>query len=384
VTGTRVRGRRLGGILAASLFIIATLPGAAIAANTRFLWIGQPDLKVDTVDDGIFRPDNSGILVPSTVSVPATGTGPNATRFYVEIYNSGGQNLANTVLTVNADAKGLAGLDLNAAATYDPTGGDSASSVFCSTSGDVITCDYGSLPSGATRTIAVVVNVSDAFTATDTSGLFTASVTTNNENGSNFQTFGADSGTFKVSAFGDNSLSTFLLEGNDKHLFTSPTGTKGGNLSTDVKFNAANKELVSINEDSSGDGTTGFYKCPSGLSCQSLYSEVTTTTGSFSSAPFFTWTLTAVVPKTYSLAQGFLAHYPTGAKTFDFTDTTNAYWILYFKDKSALCPLTDAALATKIASAHQCIYTPTLVKIDKSTNLLTIKAVMDHQGGAKY
>ena len=382
MTGTRVRGRRIGGILAASLFILASLPGVATAANTRFLWIGQPDLTVDTVDDGIFKPDNNGILVPSTVSVPSQGTGPNATRFYVEIYNSGGQNLANTVLTVNADAQTLAGLDLVAAATYDPDGGTDAS--FCTASGDVVTCNYGSLPSGATRTIAIVVNVSDAFTATSTSGLFTASVTTNNENGSNFQTFGADSGTFKVSAFGDDSLSTFLLEGNDKHLFTSPTGSKGGNLSTDIKFNAANKELVSINEDSSGDGTTGFYKCPNGLSCQSLYSEVTTTSGSFSSAPFFTWTLTAVVPKTYSLAQGFVAHYPTGARTFDFSDTTNAYWILYFKDKSALCPLTDAALASKIASVHQCLYTPTLVKIDKNTNLLTVKVVMDHQGGLKY
>ena len=58
------------------------------------------------------------------------------------------------------------------------------------------------------------------------------------------------------------------------------------------------------------------------------------------------------------------------------------YWTLFFKNKSALCG-TD--VGAKIASAHQCILgAPTLTKIDRTTNLLIVTVVMDHQGGAKY
>jgi hypothetical protein len=387
VTPSRIRSRRLGAILATALFTVALVPGLATAADTRSLFIGSPDAEV-----------NSGLILPTPVSVPGAAPAPiNSTVFAVQIKSTDNQNLSHTVLTIDANATGNTKFSFNT--FYDPDGGDDASSTFCDRTDFVITCDYGSLtPAIGSRTVAVVLDVArDYNVATQGTTLFTARVTTNNENGTNQQTFTADSGPrfdadnvqikdpFAVSAFGADSVATFLLEGNDKHLFTSGVGSNaGGDLSTDVKFNAANKEIVSINEATSGDGTTGFYKCPTGLNCQSLYSEVSTTTGSFGSAPFFVWTLTAIVPKTYSLSQGFVAHYPTGAKTFDFTDTTNAYWILYFKSKSSLCPSTDTALATKIASAHQCLYTPTLTKFDKVSNKLTVTVVMDHQGGLKY
>jgi hypothetical protein len=342
------------------------MPGLVTAANTRILWIGAPDLSVDSNNDGI--PDTSGVLLPTKVSVPATGAGPYATMFKVEILNSGGQNLANTVLTINADAQGLAGLSLNT--YYDPDGGDDTSSLFCGTSGDVITCNYGSLPAGASRTVAVVVNVDDTFTATSATGLFTASVTTNNENGQNQQTFAASSGSFKVDAFAADSLSTFALDGKAEDLSTSGVGGSGGNLSTNVKFNTSNKELISLNE---GTSTTAIYPCPAGLSCQPSYSEVTTSSGFFTTAPYFRWTLTALVPKTYSLSQGFVVHFPTGSATYD--------WILYFKDKSALC---GTNLDAKIAAQGHCITTLSLTKYDKISNQLVVEVVMDHQGGLKY
>jgi len=401
VSGSRLGSRRLGAILATALFTVALIPGLATAADTRILWIGAPDLTVDTVDDGVFKPDNAGNLFasgfPTRVSVPEAGKGPYATMFQVEIYNSGGQNLSHTVLKIDANATNNGKLAL--VDFYDPDGGTDADSTFCpATTTNVITCSYGGLGAGQTRTVAVVVSVSAGYVAPAAPGiLFKSTVTTNNENGSNTQTFSASSGpqldangvpipnspAFAVEPFGTNSLSTFALDGTNTNLATSDV-TSTNVLNTAIKFNSSNKELVQINEATSGDGTIGFYKCPAGLSCQTDYSEATTTSGSFASAPFFSWTLTAIVPKTYSLSQGFVAHYPTGAKTFDFTDTTNAYWILYFKNKSSVCPSTDAALATKIASAHQCFFTPTLTKVDKTTNKLVVTVVMDHQGGLKY
>ena len=439
MSGSRFRSRRFGAILATALFTIALMPGLATAQDTRILWIGAPDLSVVDANN---VPVNSGKLyvnqgqlnqLPTKVSKPA-GTTPNATMFQVEILNTGGQNLAHTILTINADAQGTLRcpivppatqpsatcldsekvsprcpvvppatvpsatcLDsLKLATIYDPNpaGQDDASSTFCSKSGDVITCNYGSLGPGASRTVAVVVNVtSDYDAASQITPLFSAAVTTNNENGSNTQTFSADSGpqfdsngdpiagtAFTVDAFADNSLYTFALDGVSEDLSTSLVGGAAGNLNTKVSFNSANKELVRINEGSTT--TSGFYLCPSGLSCQDDYSEATTTSGFFSTSPFFTWKLTAIVPKTYSLSQGFVAHYPAGATTYVFNDPTNAYWTLLFKNKSALCG-TD--VAAKILSAHQCILgTPTLTKYDKTSNLLVVTVVMDHQGGMKY
>ena len=357
---------------AASMLVGAlVLPMAAIAADTRILWIGAPDLAVDVlpqpVPDG--TPDTSGVILPTRVTVPASGAGPYATMFEVEILNGGGQNLANTVLTINADVHGLAGLSL--LTSYDPDGGSDASSAFCTTSGDVITCDYGSLPAGQERTVAVVVEVTSSFTATSTTGLFDATVTTNNENGSNTQTVGASSLGFTVEPTGADTLSTFVLDGViGQNLATSGVGA-GNMLNTSVTFNTSNKELVQINEGNSD--TDALYPCPAGLTCQPEYSEVTTTSGSFATSPFFTWKLAAIVPKTYALSQGFVAHFPTGGSTPD--------WTLSFKSKSALC---GTNIDAKVATAGQCIKTLSLTKFDRTSNLLVVEVVMNHQGGMKY
>jgi hypothetical protein len=343
----------------ALLLAAAMLPGLASAADTRDLTIGSPAL-----------PANDGVLIPTRVTVPATGKGPYATMFKVQILNGGGQNLAHTVLTINADATGSDGLSL--ATTYDPDGGNDADSTFCSTSGDIITCDYANLGAGLERTVAVVVGVTEGYVASvPAAPLFTAFVTTNNENGSNTQTFPASSGGFVVEPTGANTVSTFVLDGVvGQNLTTSDATGSGNKLNTNVTFNTSAKELVQINE---GTSTAALYPCPAGLSCQPDFSEVTTTSGSFATTPFFTWRLTAIVPKTYALSQGFLAHFPTGATTSD--------WILYFKNKSAMCG-TD--IEAKIASAGQCIRTLSLTKFDRTSNLLVIEAVMDHQGGTKY
>lgn len=186
--------RGLAGATSLALLATALLSAPAMGADTRVLWIGAPDLTVDVQPDppdGI--PDTNGLILPTRVSVPASGRGPYATMFQVEILNSGGQNLAHTVLTIRADATNRTGLSL--ATSYDPDGGSDASSTFCTTSDDVISCDYASLAAGQERTVAVVVNVAESYVAAgQPTGLFTATVTTNNENGSNTQTFNASSG----------------------------------------------------------------------------------------------------------------------------------------------------------------------------------------------
>ena len=131
-------------------------------------------------------------------------------------------------------------------------------------------------------------------------------------------------------------------------------------------------KIVAITE---GQSTNLLYKCPTGLqqACQTTYSQVTAGDGAFPNSPFFTWTLNALVPNTYNKSQGYVVHYPTGA--------TNSDWILLFKNNSSLCG-TD--IAAKIAAQGHCISELTLTKVDKSTQLLHVTVVMDHQGGLKY
>jgi hypothetical protein len=368
--------RGLAGATTLALLATALLSVPAMGADTRVLWIGAPDLTVDTSNppDGI--PDNAGILDPTPVSVPAAGKGPYATKFEVQILNGGGQNLANTVLIVNADVQNVASLSLNTIYDPDPLGADDD---FCSSTGDTITCTYGSLPAGTERTIAVVVNVTSAYNAgAQVKPLFSASVTTNNENGSNQQTFMATSGPwegsadpgFGVDAFGANGLNTFLLSGQTPSLATAEVGGAAGNLSTQVDFTTSNRELVQINE---GTNPVGFYQCPAGLNCQPDFSEVTTTSGAFGAPQYFRWTLTAIVPKTYALSQGFVAHYPTDAADPD--------WILLFKSKAALC---GDNIAAKIESQGQCINALSLTKFDKTSNQLVVEVIMKHQGGMRF
>lgn len=336
---------------------IALVPGLASAANTRTLYLGSPDAQT-----------NDKSLLPTAVSVPAASPAPlNSTLIPVQLKSGDNQTIAHTVLTVFANPSGNANLALNN--YYDPDSGTTDKPANCTDDGSTITCDYSNLPGFAIRTLYVIVDVKPGYVAANPAvKLFSAQATTNNENGTNQQLFLADSGNFKVNPFDGDKLNTFVPPGQAKQLFTSGVGS-GNTLSTNVSFKSAGEIVTMVEANSSATN----YPCPTGFSCQPQYSEVTTTSGAFGSTPFFTWTLTAIVPKTYSLSQGFVAHFPTGSTTSD--------WQLLFKNKSALCG-TD--IDAKIASAHQCISALSLVKFDKTSNLLTVTVVMDHQGGLKY
>ncbi len=183
---SRIRSRRSGAILAATLIVIASVPGLVTAANSRTLFIGAPDLLVDADHDGI--PDNPGILTPTPVSKPL-GTNIHSTYFEVEILSTDNQNLAHTVLTVTVPTP--TGITVHD--PYDPTP-DGTDAAACFPSSPVIegvtsfTCDYGSLSARGERTIAFVVDVASTFNAANQAIKFvSAKVETNNETGPNQQ-----------------------------------------------------------------------------------------------------------------------------------------------------------------------------------------------------
>lgn len=348
------------------------MPGLVTAGNSRTLWIGSPDAQT-----------NAGQISATPVSKPGPGAPDNATLFIVQIKSTDNQNLAHTVLTIDADKQGAAGLSLETYYDPNPAAPDDASSDFCSPNGDVITCNYGSLTAGSTRTVAVVVKVTSDYVAPASQPLFWARVTTNNENGSNQQLFIAASGPtagddtppapFNVSGFDANLLTSFAPPGQVKHFFTSaPSGDN--KLGTTIDFTAhVAGDTVAITEGTSSSTT---YQCPSFLRCEVAYSEVITSTETFGAPSYFKWTLTALVPKSYTLSQGFVVHYPKGAQTYD--PVNDQYWILYFKDKSSFCGTLD------ITSNGHCIKSLDLTKPVNGFSTLTVEVVMDHQGGLKY
>lgn len=362
VSGSRLRSRRLGAILATALFTIALVPGLATAANSRDLFIGTPVLTADT----------DGIISPTPVSRPL-GADVHSTYVQVGILSNDNQTLAHTVLTVRIPTP--TGLTVHD--PFDPgpstTDADPCTPSFDTTNKvTTITCNYDSLEAFGERTIAMVIDVASTFViAGQASPFISAQATTNNENGQNLQHFDANSGAFQVQDFSANHLDSWVPNGTHGKAFsTAALGESGaGKLSSTISFDTSANETISLT-----DGTTvqnGKYQCPAAFpNCQSDFSEAVTATGSFTSSPYFTWTVNALVPKTYSLSQGFVAHYVTGQ--------TDPDWILLFKSRASFCG------SLEITSNGHCIKTLTLDKYDKTNNKLTLVLVMNHQGGLKY
>ena len=352
---TRARSSRVVAIAATAVLIaMGMLSGPASAADSRELYLGSAPLTAPGFD-------NDKILLPTAVSQGGT------TMFTVSLVSNDNQTVAHAQMSV-AIATTPAGLTLDT--FYDPDGGSDAS--FCAAGASGINCDFGNLPGFAERTIAVVVNVSGSFPTSGAGALFSATATTNNENGSNQQLFTASSGTFAVLAANANGLNTFAKPGQAKHLETNAIGTGGaGKLQTLVDFTAdGGGDTVAITD---GTNPSGKYACPAGQTCQADYSEVLFSRTDFG-APYLKWSIKAQVPGTYTLAKGFLVHY---------TSATTADPIMFFKDKTVFC---GSNIAATLAVKHQCIQTATLTKVDKATGFatLTIEAYFDHNGGSRF
>ena len=340
-----------------SLALAAVGTGAAIAADSRILYVGSGPL-----------PAGHGVLTPSTVTQGGT------TKIDISVLNGDNQNIAHTVLFFPK-----VGTNLPAGLTVSYVFGPDAS--FCSPTGAVtgatsLQCDFGNLAAGGSRTISILVDVASGFSGTG--ALFTANVETNNENGSNNQVFEASSGAFAVDPATSNDLGTFAKPGHTIPQTFGTTGAAGlaNKLTTAVTFktNNATGNLVQIAEAS---GVAVEYVCPSGLVCQpdATTVDIDDGTGDFSTSPYLTWKLTAQVPKTFTLSKVFVAHYPTGSTTSD--------WQLFWSTKSDKCGANPGAT---VAANGQCILSATLSKPDKVTGLATlvISFLSDHNGGARF
>jgi hypothetical protein len=343
-----------------SLALAVLGTGAAIAADSRILYVGSA-----------VQPDGTGhgILTPSTVTQGGT------TRIDITVLSGDNQSIAHTNLFFPK-----VGTTLAAGLTVSYVFGPDAAS--CSPTGEVIggatsvQCDFGSLAAGGSRTISILVDVATGFSGTG--ALFTANVETNNENGSNSQVFEATSGAFAVAPATTNTLGTYAKPGRATPQTFGTTGAPGNanKLTTAVTFqtNTASGNLVQIAE---ALGTTFGYVCPAGLTCQpdATTVDIDDGNGDFSASPYLTWTLTAQVPKTFTLSKAFVAHYPTGSTTSD--------WQLFWSSKSDKCGANPGAT---VAANGQCLLSATLSKADRVTGLATlvITVLTDHNGGMRY
>jgi hypothetical protein len=340
----------------ASIALAVLGTGAAMAADTRILYIGSGPL-----------PAGHGVLTPTAV------TQGDTTKIDISVLNGDNQNIAHTVLFFPKVGTTLpAGLTVSYvfgpdAAFCSPTGAASAASV---------RCDFGNLNAGASRTISILVDVAGTFAA-PAGALFTANAETNNENGSNSQVFEASSGAFAVDPATNDDRGTYLKPGQSIPQTIGTSGAQGlaNKLSTAVTFKpAANGNLVQIAEES---GIAVEYQCPAGLVCQpdATTVDIDDGTGDFGTSPYLTWQLTAQVPKTFSLSKAFVAHYPTGSTTSD--------WQLFWSSKTDKCGSNPGAT---VAAKGQCLVSATLSKPDKTTGLATLVIVVltDHNGGMRY
>jgi hypothetical protein len=162
VNRSRIRGRRIGGILAASLFILSTMPGLVAAANNRIVYFGSPDGSGGSYD-------NQGNLVFGALTNTAATEGKKwATVLLVRNDNPGGSTLNHVKIAggANADAlrPALNPLFRSPSGTSLPSGASFAKVIVLEgtatcdpDAGAGIACDVGTLVAGAFVKFLVVV-----------------------------------------------------------------------------------------------------------------------------------------------------------------------------------------------------------------------------------
>jgi hypothetical protein len=363
-----MRARRKATAIAVAAMLAVSIigSGSAIAADTRILWVGSPP-----------PPSADPPPTPGTIGAlkftPVSAGGTTKIDYLVKSYDN--QTISHVILSIPS----VSAPTPNGLLTINTVYGPNEDACGDWQKGDtILTCDFGNFGALDERSITVVWDVAQSFD-TSTTDAFTASVRTNeqlNPNGSNGQIYEATSGTTLVSPFSANALSTFSTPGQLKRWGTSEVGGQAGNLSTSILFRATDTgNVLNITEAGDGSDLALAYPCPEGLICQPDLVQVTIDSGDLTfGAPYVEWTLTALVPKTYTLSKAFVAHYKTGETIPD--------WILY-NTKPYSCGSNPAAT---VASKGHCAISFTLGKPDKVTGLsrLEIKFLSDGNGPARY
>ena len=267
------RWPKAGGILAASLLGLSMLGGPASAANSRNFTV--------------------------TVSNPTPVSQGAVTKFDVTVDSDDNQTIANVVLSVPAVGQSWpAGIAITT--VFGPN-----ASMCVPSNGTSLTCNFGNIAGFGVRRISILAAVGGSVPPGN-SITFSASAETNNENGSNRQVVPGTSGPLQVLAFNANAISTFNLGG---QAATSPLGEAGaGNLQTKLNLlqnNGGNGNAIGISETSSP--TQPSYCVALNLTCQPDSVSVTVNAGA-AVVPYLETTITARVPKNYSLKKAFVIH----------------------------------------------------------------------------
>ena len=250
--------RRLFGGAAALMLVGTTLltaAGTALAADTRFLYVGP---------DPAFTANNDTLAF-----TPVTTGGDSLSTIYVK--NVDNQSLTHVVITVAR----VQGENTVAGQVLGPDAGS------CAVSTDAITCDFGNLKARATRQFSIIVH---ATTSTDISAKIVFNES-NNPNGGNQQIDQAHS-TISVGAASCHTLATFLPPGIAKTLVPDDgTGcVNPAQKSGLVVPAAANGSVVAIDDSTAATG------CPSGFTCISNQISATVNGGAAVS-PYLKWTI---------------------------------------------------------------------------------------------
>ena len=251
--------RALGG--AAALMLIGTMllttAGSALAATTRFLYVGS--------DPG-FSLDNGVITF-----TPVSSGGDTLSAVYVK--NIDNQNLTHVVITFDRLQGGVSISD-------QVLGANQAN---CTATADLITCDFGNIKARSTRAFQLILTTPSAGTV----GIHGTVVfdESNNLNGGNHQINAVD-GQLVVAATTCHTLATFLPPGIAKTLVPDD-GT--GCLNPAQKSGlivpaAATGSVVAIDDNTPATG------CPSGFTCISNQVFASVNNGAAVS-PYLKWTI---------------------------------------------------------------------------------------------
>jgi hypothetical protein len=249
--------RLVGGATALMLIgtMLLTTAGSALAADTRFIYVGP---------DPAFAANNDTLAF-----TPVTAGGDSLSTIYVK--NVDNQTLTHVVITI--------ALTQGANTVSSQVLGPNASN--CSPSSTAITCDFGNLKAKAARQFSIIVHAGGT-------GAIAAKIVfneSNNPNGGNQQIDQA-SADLTVGAATCHTLATFLPPGIAKTLVPD-NGT--GCLNPAQKSGlvvpaAANGSIVQLDDSLAATG------CPSGFTCLGNAVSASVNNGATVS-PYLKWTI---------------------------------------------------------------------------------------------
>jgi hypothetical protein len=279
--------RLVGGATALMLVgtVLLTTAGSALAADTRFLFLGS---------DSTYNVDNNGILTFSDVTLGGQSAAP------VFVKNIDNQTLTHVVITILKT-------QVSGATVTEIFGPDSGK---CTPSDTAFTCDYGNLKAGAKRQFSILATGSTVATL-----LVKAQVVfneSNNPNGGNEQIDEA-SGNLVISTASCDLVKTFFRAGSSSNLGTinGCALTPGNPQSTRIDTDVTSDSPVLVGEE------TGNL-CSGALAC---FGQISRADVAINGTYTVIWTIDWQVPSNFNVQKFGILHFPDGSSSPDLNIT---------------------------------------------------------------